>query len=138
MNRHDALALVVDDFEAIVDEMTSLLQRQGIPAIGATTLDEAEAVLERSPKVRVIACDVRLDRECGLDIIARIRRNGALQARPFHYAFITGDPISAETLSLQKAHPVISKPVRPDILIALFRNLLAGPALADPTRQTIA
>lgn len=135
MNEHDALALVVDDFEAIVDEMTCLLRRQGIPAIGATTLDQAEAVLARSPHVRVIACDVRLDRESGLDIIARVRRSGALQARPFRYVFITGDPISAETLSLQDRHPVLTKPVRPGTLIALVHNLLASPALTDPAGQ---
>ena len=120
-----AVVLVVDDVGAIVDELLTLLQLQGIVAIGGQTLAEAIALLENAPNIRVIACDVRLDGESGLDIVSRIGANEALAGRVFHYVFITGDPMHAEGLRVTAPHSVLTKPVQPRKLVELIRKLLA-------------
>ncbi|MDE8650521.1 response regulator [Novosphingobium album (ex Liu et al. 2023)] len=125
MEEDGALVLVVDDVEAIVDELLTLLALQNIPAIGAHTLSEAIAALESAPAVSVIACDVRLDRETGLDIIPRIRDSRSLQARAFHYVFVTGDPMRLDLLPDMPRHSVLTKPVQPQALVRLLRELLA-------------
>lgn len=118
--------LVIDDMAAIVEELTTLLTLQGIPATGARTLTEAVAILEREPAVRIIACDIWLDGESGLDIVYRILARAALRDRALHYAFITGSPAQAGTLPADLPHSILAKPVSPQDLVAHFRELLAA------------
>jgi len=126
MDNLGATVLIVDDVEAIVDELKTFLSLQGIPAVGARTLNEAIAVLENSPEVRVIACDVRLHCESGLDIIPLIQSNHSLQARAFGYVFITGDPLYAALPSAEPRYSVLTKPVQPRALHDLIGSMLDG------------
>jgi CheY-like chemotaxis protein len=100
------------------------LQLHGIAAVGAETLDQGIAALEHGPEIRVIACDVRLGEESGFDIVARIAAHPALSARPFHYVFITGDPLGCNSLPAALPHSLLTKPVRPRVLIGLVKDLL--------------
>ena len=119
------LVLVIDDVDAIVEELLSFLHLQAIPAVGARTLAQAIAVLHRSPQIRIIACDVRLDRESGLDLMALIANDEALAARRHHVVFITGDPLCGEGLPQPARYSILTKPVAPRALIGLFRERLA-------------
>lgn len=121
-----ALVLVLDDVKPIVDELITLLQLHGIAAEGAETLDQGIAALERAPGIRVIACDVRLGRESGLDIGDRICAHPVLADRPFQYVFITGDPMGFDSLPRALPHSLLTKPVRPRDLIGLVKGLLAN------------
>jgi CheY-like chemotaxis protein len=123
-DNHGALVLIVDDVEAIVDELLTFLLLQGIPAIGAGTLGEAVEILENSADVRVIACDVRLHGESGLDIIPLIRNHGSLQGRNFRYVFITGDPMYVDIPATEPGYRVLTKPVQPRALHSLLKALL--------------
>lgn len=140
MDDNQACVLVVDDIEPIVEELVTLLELQGLPAIGAQTLDAAITVLERAPAIRVIACDVRLDREFGLDIVSRIATRSALDGRSFGYIFVTGDPMCAESQIAGAQHAILTKPVKPRALVGLVRELLAeqdlivGPGVKERER----
>lgn len=120
--------LVIDDIAAIVDELLTLLELNGIAAVGARSLSEATASLELHPSVTVIACDVRLDRESGIDIVEQIDRNAKLDGRKFRYIFISGDPMqgsgplrgSGESGGLL----MLTKPIDPRNLIELLCDLL--------------
>src|SRR5262245_54196223 len=116
MDETGALVLVVDDVDAIVEELLTLLSLQGLRAIGATRFKQAVAIVEGEPRVRVIACDVRLDRESGLDIVSLVQNSIALRDREFQYVFITGDPMS-DSLSGMSKHSVLTKPVQPRALL---------------------
>jgi CheY-like chemotaxis protein len=116
--------LVLDDIQAIVDELITLLKLQGIAAIGARTLREAMEILEVSPSIRVVTCDVRLGAESGLDLVPRVRENAALAERSLRYLFITGDPIPVECLPASASHALLTKPVRPRVLLELVRTML--------------
>lgn len=116
--------LVIDDIAAIVDELLTLLELNGIAAVGARSLSEAARSLETHPSIRVIACDVRLDRESGLDILEQTGRNPKLDGRGFRYIFISGDPMQARASGDNGAQLMLTKPIDPRNLIDLLRELL--------------
>jgi CheY-like chemotaxis protein len=118
--------LVVDDVIAIVEELLTLMQLHGILARGESNLDDALAVLEREPAIRVICCDVRLDRESGLEVVGRIRDHAELCKRAFRYIFVTGDQTQIDRLNLTSGTTVLSKPVQPALLMDTIKRMLAS------------
>ncbi|MGJ0238977.1 response regulator [Novosphingobium fluoreni] len=121
---HDANVLVVDDIGAIVEELVTLMALHGIRAVGAADLTEAIDKLENGPELRVISCDVRLDRECGLDIIDKVASHPTLHARKFSYLFVSGDQTQIESLETQSDIAILSKPVQPRLLIDTLKRVL--------------
>lgn len=121
---HDANVLVVDDIGAIVEELVTLMALNGIRAVGAADLTEAIDKLENGPELRVISCDVRLDRECGLDIIDKVASHPTLHARKFSYLFVSGDQTQIESLETQSDIAILSKPVQPGLLIDTLKRVL--------------
>lgn len=117
--------LVIDDVVAIVEELLTLMQLHGISAVGAVDLQGAIAVLEREPAIRAISCDVRLDRESGLDIVDCIAAHPTLRHRGFRYLFMTGDQMALDRLGPEPGRAVLSKPVRPAVLIETVQRMLA-------------
>ena len=126
-----ALVLVVDDVIEIVEELVELLDLLDMPAAGAHSLAEAMAVLERETSIRVIACDVRLSRESGLEIIPKVAAHPCLARRNFKYLFMTGDPMRPDAIEAQQYCPVLTKPVPPGELVPLLRQLLELDGLAE-------
>lgn len=117
--------LVIDDVEEIVEELLTLMALHKIPAAGAYDLDGALGVLKREPAICAISCDVRLDDESGLDIIARIESCEALSDREFRYLFVTGDQMQLDHLSSTSDFAVLSKPVQPRVLIDMLRRMIS-------------
>lgn len=118
--------LVIDNVEAIVEELLTLMALHQIPAAGAYDLDGALDVLEREPAIRAISCDVRLEDECGLDLVARVESCPALSGREFRYLFVTGDQMQLDRLSSTSDLAVLSKPVQPRVLIDTLRRMLSS------------
>ncbi|WP_240198047.1 response regulator [Novosphingobium sp. P6W] len=116
--------MLIDDVTEIVEELLTFMELHGIPAVGVSDLDEAMAALEGNPAIRVLACDVRLGRESGLMIVSRIRDHAVLCQRPFNYLFITGDPLLQDPSLQMPDHMVLTKPVQPQILIDVLRDML--------------
>lgn len=116
--------LVIDDIAAIVEELLTLLELNGIAAVGARSLSQAARTLEAHPSVSVIACDVRLDREFGMDIVEQIERNPKLEGRRFRYIFISGDPMQVRGADGGGGQLVLTKPIDPGKLLGLLRDLL--------------
>lgn len=133
MRDRQALVLLIDDVRAIVEELLTFMDLHGIPAIGVSDLDEAMAALEENPALCVLACDVRLGRESGLGIVPRIREHAELRNRPFRYLFITGDQIDQDSSLFMPEHHVLTKPVQPQILIDVLKELLGE--IAGSTHQ---
>lgn len=129
MRREEARVLLIDDVDAIVEELLTFMELHGIPAIGVSDLDQAVTALEANSAIRVLACDVRLGRESGLSIIPRIEAHADLSKRAFRYLFITGDQLRQATTPTMPDHLVLTKPVQPRILIEVLRDLLAGPVV---------
>lgn len=124
MEMAQPIVLVVDNVAEIVEELLTLVELNGIPAVGAADLDGAIQVLEQEPQIRVISCDVRLERESGLEIVGRIEANPALRGRTFRYLFVTGDQMQLEQIPSASDRAVLSKPVRPALLVETLRRML--------------
>lgn len=122
----EPIVLVVDDVPAIVEELLTMVELNGIAAAGAADLDEAIQVLERETTIRVISCDVRLDRESGLEIVGRIEAHPVLSRRTFRYLFVTGDQMQLAQIPAARDRAVLSKPVKPATLIETLKSMLAA------------
>lgn len=116
--------LVVDDVAAIVEELLTLMQLNAIPAAGASDLTAAIAVLEREPAISVVVCDVRLDRESGLDIVKLVDGHPALCKREMRYLFVTGDKMQFNEGDRDPGYCVLTKPVQPAVLIGTLKRML--------------
>jgi CheY-like chemotaxis protein len=117
--------LVVDDITELVEELVEMLSLTDIPALGASTLAEAIAELERAETIRVVICDVRLTRESGLEIIGRVKAHPVLSQRLLQYVFITGDPLQSDMLDADFDGLVLAKPVQPRALIECLQKILS-------------
>lgn len=116
--------LVIDDVVAIVEELVILLTLHGIGAHGASNLADALSMLGHSPEIQVIACDVRLAGESGLEIVPRIRAHPELRDRPFRFLFMSGDPMQLQHFPPATAHRVLTKPIHPGRLMRAIGEML--------------
>lgn len=124
MGDNQAVVLLIDDVSAIVEELLTFMELNGIPAIGVSNLDQAMAALETHAGIRVLACDVRLGQESGLSIMDRVRDHGRLSQRKLQYLFITGDQIVADNDVIVRDYLVLTKPVQPQLLIVTLQQML--------------
>lgn len=125
MGEGQAVVLVIDNVAVIVDELLTLMELNEIGALGASDLDGGIAILEAHPSIRVISCDLRLDRESGLDLIERVERHPLLRTRNLRFLFVSGDQLQVDRLPPDKGHAFLSKPVQPAALIAALQHMLA-------------
>ncbi len=125
MGMEPPTVLVIDNVEAIVVELLTLMAMNRIPAVGAHHLDGALDLLRREPNIRAISCDVRLDDESGLDLIERVERCEELRERPLRYLFVTGDQMQLDHLNRSSDLAVLSKPVQPRVLVEAVRHMLS-------------
>lgn len=123
----EALVLVIDDVPEIVDELVTMLSLLDMPALGARSLSDAMTVLENAPALKAIACDIRLARESGFEILRVIAQHPQLSTRPYGFVFMTGDPMRPDAIDAQKTYHLLSKPVQPRALIEILQKLLAAP-----------
>jgi len=124
MGNDQALVLLIDDIDAIVEELLTFMALRDICAVGVPDLDQAMAMLEQHASIRVLACDVRLGGESGLSIVSRIRDHVGLRERDFRYLFITGDQLRPDPDLDLPAHLVLTKPVQPQLLINTLNMML--------------
>jgi DNA-binding NtrC family response regulator len=117
--------LVIDDVEAIVEELLTLMALHKIPAAGANDLDSAIITLTAEPTIRAISCDIRLDEESGLDLMTRIEECKALHDRKFSFLFVTGDQMQLDRLSSTSDLAILSKPVQPRVLVEAVQRMLS-------------
>jgi signal transduction histidine kinase/CheY-like chemotaxis protein len=119
--------LVIDDDREVREALESLLDLQGahpLTAAGETAAREVLADLGRAPDV--IVSDYRLSEGAvGIEVVTRLRR--ALDAET-PAVILTGDIAPAVLKAVAEAGlPILSKPVRPEQLIATLERLIEGP-----------
>jgi len=116
--------LFVDDVDVIVDELKTMLALRGIAALGAGTLDAAIAALVLAPSIRLVASDIRLHDEAGEDLVARVAAHDQLRDRNLRFLFMTGDVMRFSEGATIEGHPLLLKPVQPQVLIRTVFDLL--------------
>jgi signal transduction histidine kinase/ActR/RegA family two-component response regulator len=120
----DALVVLVDDEEAILQGMAELFDNWKLDLVAARSAEEALHLLEgtgRTPDV--IVSDYRLPGNSdGLQVIARLREH-------FHSdipaVLVTGDTAPGTIQAINQAgFPILHKPLRPAKLRALLTHLI--------------
>ena len=114
--------LVVDDDPFVVEEMVSLLEAEGLGVASAFDCESAEEMI-RAEFFPVILADLRVrSEEDGLQLLERIR---SLSPRSAVATITAGaDEVMEMRLRDLGARTVLLKPVDPDVVIALVRELL--------------
>jgi DNA-binding response OmpR family regulator len=120
--------LCIDNEEAILDGMQTLLERWGLRVLRARTAADARRLFyEHAPDV--VLADYRLgdDDDCdGLELLQSLRVGGVVLARG---ALITADHGTALTTRANElGYKVLRKPIKPAALRALLGALLASAA----------
>lgn len=116
--------LLVDDIPDIVEELVTMFDLRGIPAIGASSVGEAMDRLREFASIELVASDIRLNDEEGEDLLALSAEESSLQSRNLRFLFMTGDVMRFGQDDHLEGHPLLLKPVPPQLLLDKVFGLL--------------
>jgi DNA-binding NtrC family response regulator len=120
MNRKQRI-LVVEDQLREQDALARVLRTEGYQTLCAKSLTEALQRFEESPDL--VLSDLRLGTETALDLLKPCRLRSP--STPFVIITAFGDVQTAVAAMKQGASDYLTKPVKPDELLVLIRQLLA-------------
>ncbi len=113
--------LVADDEAAIVELVTEILKGAGYTICSASSIEEAEGILEKE-KIVLAVLDIYLADGTGLDLAAKIKSVGA----EIPVIIMTGTPKSdnvRQSVNIE-VDAYLIKPVSADNLLALVKELI--------------
>ena len=121
-NKHEIL--IVEDEPAVLNATRLLLTAVGYRVATARSLAQAIERARESPALELLISDYRLaDGETGAQVIAAVRE---IRGAHFKTVLITGDTSGAAHAADGDEHVrLLSKPVDPDELLGLLKELLA-------------
>jgi two-component system, sensor histidine kinase len=125
-NLENALILIVDDDEAILESMRLLLQRQGGFVIAARTADEAMSLVTQQDRFPdLIISDYQLGEETtGLDVVKRIHREVGDEIPTL---IVTGSTLPSEDYEVGAlGYRVLQKPVDAERFLTAANAMLSG------------
>ena len=123
--RRKHTVLVVDDERDIIDMVSAILALADLEAVGASSIEEALAAVERRAPDAIVLDRNLEDSHCG-ELITSLAANPATAHIPI--LLMTGDEDSARTAALDtEIRGVVRKPFDPDILLRALRNVLSSP-----------
>jgi len=115
--------LLVEDDAGVRDATRMLLRAEGWPVAIAATAAEAERLVRENGPPALVLADYHLGDGTGMQVIANLR---ALCGAALPAIVITGDTSSAaREMGRDGGVRVLSKPVQPEVLLALVRELMA-------------
>lgn len=116
-------ALIIDDDEQFVEELTELLEGLGYPTMHRPTAFDGLAAMALDHSIGIILCDYRLPDMVGLDLAREIARLYA-QDRPFAFILISGYAnldLALEALRVG-VDDFLTKPIRPGEIARALRD----------------
>jgi DNA-binding NarL/FixJ family response regulator len=134
--------LIIDDNASFRDEMSALLEEQGLEVVGgaASGTEACQQVAELRPDVALIDIDLR--GESGLELTRRLGEGACGGAVPHVILISTHD--ESEYADLIEASPAIGFLAKMDLSATAIRRMLAaveesdasGPSRSDERRGT--
>jgi PAS domain S-box-containing protein len=117
--------LLVDDDPRVLNAARILLQIEGYDVITAASPAEAQRRAAEHPDIRLLVTDYHLAaNDTGIEVITSVRN---ILGTDLPAVLVTGDTSSAvRELRSDIRLRAVSKPIRPDELLALFKELLAN------------
>lgn len=107
----------VDDEPLLCRALTLSLRRLGRQVLTFTDPREAVAHLATSERPAVVICDYRMPELTGLEVLARMPTG-------IPFILISGDLAIAESAQLDRVTAFLSKPFKPETLLAAVEPLL--------------
>jgi DNA-binding NtrC family response regulator len=110
----DEAVLVVDDDRAMREMLVAQLFDQGMPALGAGSVDEALGELDRR-EYGVVVCDLNMPGRGGFELLGELQRLGEGTPVILMTAFVSRE--TAERARAAGAFECLSKPFDPGELL---------------------
>jgi len=127
-------ALVVEDNEHVLYMLDFILRRAGYEVVAVNNGRDAQATIESIPPVDIIVLDLMLPYISGYQLITNIRDDPEWQHTPIIVVsgkVLEDDIVKALDLG---ANDYVTKPFRPEELLARMRRIVADHERMAPTR----
>ena len=127
-------ALVVEDNEHVAYMLEFLLGRAGYDVIAVSNGRDAQAAIDNIPPVDVILLDLMLPYVSGYQIISEVRENSVWQHVPI--VVLSGKVLEEDIVRALDlgANDYVTKPFRPEELLARLRRIVADHGRLAPIR----
>ena len=118
-----ATILVVDDSSLIRQQVSRALQGAGFVVVEAVDGVDALEKLAATPEARLVVCDVNMPRMGGLEFLESVPRTEREPIVPVLMLTTEGQPDLVQRAKALGAKGWLSKPFKPEILLATARKL---------------
>ena len=127
-------ALVVEDNEHVAYMLEFLLGRAGYDVIAVSNGRDAQAAIDNIPPVDVILLDLMLPYVSGFQLISEVRENSLWQHVPI--VVLSGKVLEEDIVRALDlgANDYVTKPFRPEELLARLRRIVADHGRLAPIR----
>ena len=127
-------ALVVEDNEHVAYMLEFLLGRAGYDVIAVSNGRDAQAAIDNIPPVDVILLDLMLPYVSGFQLISEVRENSVWQHVPI--VVLSGKVLEEDIVRALDlgANDYVTKPFRPEELLARLRRIVADHGRLAPIR----
>jgi DNA-binding NtrC family response regulator len=129
--------LLVEDDPVALEELQEVIDIEGWTSVVATNVETALNLLKDNPDIRIVVTDVHFadpDGEVsnGIQLVSRSR--AWFSDRPLSFIVLSGDPDAMASSAQEGAFDFLSKPLRPQTLVAAIHKALSGgESLHSPT-----
>jgi two-component system chemotaxis response regulator CheY len=118
--------IVIDDSLTVRQEVGATLREAGFDVLEASDGDVGIELVDRTPDVSVVICDVNMPRMNGLDFLDAIKKDGKNQHLPVLILTTEGQPQLIERAKKSGAKGWVVKPFKPELLVAAVKKVALG------------
>ena len=115
--------LVVDDSPTVRQQVGSALGLAGFEIVEAVDGVDGAEKIAKVPGLALVVCDVNMPRLNGIEMIEKVKANGANAALPIMMLTTEGAPALMQRAKQAGAKAWIIKPFKAEILISAVRAL---------------
>lgn len=116
--------LLIDDSATVLMSMETILHRAGFVIAKASSGEDALAQLQKGLKPGLVITDVHMPGMNGIDVIRKIRTLPGYQFVPILVVTTESQQVKREEARAAKATGWLVKPVQPDDLLKVVRQIL--------------
>ncbi|CCG07182.1 Response regulator receiver domain protein (CheY) [Pararhodospirillum photometricum DSM 122] len=116
--------LLIDDSATVLMSMETILHRAGFVIAKASSGEDALAQLQKGLKPGLVITDVHMPGMNGIDVIRKVRALPGYQFVPILVVTTESQQVKREEARAAKATGWLVKPVQPDDLLKVVRQIL--------------
>ncbi len=115
--------LIVDDSQTVRDSVREVLTAVGICVIEAADGEEGRQLIDLTPDISVVLCDVNMPQMDGLSMLEQVKRHPEHAGLPILMLTTDGDPALVRRARDAGASGWIVKPFQDHLLLAAVRRV---------------